>query len=716
MHHRGLFRFLTIGVLVCSTLLPFHAAVLGSAPADDARAGLAYVFPAFANTSAITINDSPGSGFVATATPYPSTISVSGVVGSITNVSVHLSNLTHPTVGDIDMVLVGPSGAGSILMSDVGGANPVSSISFTLDQGGIFLPSPPADGGVYQPRDSTSTLRCALDSFPAPGPGTIPTANLGNFNGLSGASVNGTWSLYIVDDCTGNTGSLGGGWSLTITTDGTAPSITSAAPAGGTVGTLYSHTYTADGTTPITYSVTSGSLPGGLTLDPSGALGGTPTTGGTFTGVVTASNGIAPNDTQAFSITVASPPSITSAAPPNGTVGAPYTHTYTADGTTPISYSVTSGGLPDGLTLDPGGALSGTPTTTGNFTGIVTATNGIAPDDTQPFDITISPAPASPLIISAAPPDGTVGTAYSHLYTALGDATITFSVTSGSLPDGLTLDPGGALSGTPTTVGTFSGVVTAANGVTPDDTQPFDITISATRPPDSGGGEDHPYVPTAADHARAQAPLCADVSGKTSAIIRAVVTPGTVTDGSVFCRVLAENGSFLVDPAQIGSAEALSHPVSQAVDVFGLLHNGASQPHFNSPVQVCLQGSGTFLFLDATLSPRTVAQLPAWLEGGYTCASIPNAGTALLVQGPAASAPAPATGGVSQSLGSCTVTTLHIVNLRTGADVNSAVLQMVPYDVTLTAFQRQGDWFNVDYLGVQGWVNAAFVAPNGACG
>ena len=83
-----------------------------------------------------------------------------------------------------------------------------------------------------------------------------------------------------------------------------APAITSAAPPGGIVGTAYSSTYTATGTAPITYSVTAGTLPGGLTLTGAGVLSGTPTTAGTFAGTVTAGNGTLPDATQAFSIVV----------------------------------------------------------------------------------------------------------------------------------------------------------------------------------------------------------------------------------------------------------------------------------------------------------------------------------------------------------------------------------------------------------------------------
>ncbi|HUN06756.1 MAG TPA: putative Ig domain-containing protein, partial [Aggregatilineales bacterium] len=269
-------------------------------------------------------------------------------------------------------------------------------------------------------------------------------------------------------------------FSITINSAPVAPSITSAAPASGTVGTAYSHTYTASGTTPITFALTSGALPPGLTLTTAGVLSGNPTTAGTFTGTVTASNGVAPNASQPFSITINPAPvapSITSAAPASGTVGTAYSHTYTASGTAPISFALTSGALPPGLTLSSAGVLSGNPTTAGTFTGTVTASNGVAPNASQPFSITINPAPVAPSITSAAPASGTVGTAYSHTYTASGTAPISFTLTSGALPPGLTLTTAGVLSGNPTTAGTFTGTVTASNGVAPNASQPFSITI-----------------------------------------------------------------------------------------------------------------------------------------------------------------------------------------------------------------------------------------------
>ncbi len=90
-----------------------------------------------------------------------------------------------------------------------------------------------------------------------------------------------------------------------------APTISSSAPAGGAINTAYSHQFTANGTAPFDWSVLSGSLPTGLTLNAlTGKLSGTPTTAGNFSFTVQAANGTIPDATQVVSITIGAPPFI----------------------------------------------------------------------------------------------------------------------------------------------------------------------------------------------------------------------------------------------------------------------------------------------------------------------------------------------------------------------------------------------------------------------
>mgnify|MGYP001394906062 CR=1 FL=1 len=215
-------------------------------------------------------------------------------------------------------------------------------------------------------------------------------------------------------------------------------------------------------------------------------------------------------------------------------------------------------------------------------------------------------------------------------------------------------------------------------------------------------------------------PLCADFDGSTNEIIRADVPGGTVTDGSVFCRVLVENALFVRLSAEVGKPEVLSRGVIQAVDVFALYHDGSPTAYFNHPISVCLQGSGVFLYLDATAAPRLVVELPVFLQSGYTCAAVPHAGTVVLVSGRASDVnPAPqlsAPAGPTTPLTECRVTTRDIVNLREQPGTSGTLIRMIPYDVTLTALERTAGWFYVDYLGERGWISAGYVTPHGGCG
>lgn len=82
------------------------------------------------------------------------------------------------------------------------------------------------------------------------------------------------------------------------------------------------------------------------------------------------------------------PPQFTSAAAPaTGNVGIAYSHTFTATGTPDASFEVSSGVLPDGVSISVAGVISGIPTAAGTFTGTITASNGIPPDATQAFAI-----------------------------------------------------------------------------------------------------------------------------------------------------------------------------------------------------------------------------------------------------------------------------------------------------------------------------------------
>lgn len=122
----------------------------------------------------------------------------------------------------------------------------------------------------------------------------------------------------------------------------------------------------------VTWALTSGTLPPGLSLNPqTGVISGTVTSAGTFTFTVSATDSATPPDTDSTTLTIVVNPSVTSltitspSALPTGTVGVFYSYMLTAaGGLTPYKWAVLIGSLPPGLTLDPtSGVISGTPTT-----------------------------------------------------------------------------------------------------------------------------------------------------------------------------------------------------------------------------------------------------------------------------------------------------------------------------------------------------------------
>ena len=126
-------------------------------------------------------------------------------------------------------------------------------------------------------------------------------------------------------------------------------------------------------------------VPDGKTLTNKGTV----TNNGTLTNNGTINNsGTLPDDIDGTG-TVNHAPTITTDSLPNGTEGTSYSQTLTATGTAPITWSVTSGSLPTGLTLNEStGLISGTPTSQGTSNFTVTATNDYG-SDSKEFTLTI---------------------------------------------------------------------------------------------------------------------------------------------------------------------------------------------------------------------------------------------------------------------------------------------------------------------------------------
>ena len=72
----------------------------------------------FSNAAPIAIPATGSPNQVGPADPYPSSIAVAGMTGPVTKVTYSFNNLTHPTLNDVDALLVAPTGANLVVLSD----------------------------------------------------------------------------------------------------------------------------------------------------------------------------------------------------------------------------------------------------------------------------------------------------------------------------------------------------------------------------------------------------------------------------------------------------------------------------------------------------------------------------------------------------------------------------------------------------------------------
>jgi len=240
-----------------------------------------------------------------------------------------------------------------------------------------------------------------------------------------------------------------------------------------TYGTAYNSTVTATGGTPLyTCSLASGSLPPGLALSASTCqIVGTPGSTGTygFSVRVTDSGSPIQAASQSLSIVVGAasapaptPLSIATSSLPSGTAGTGFSATLVASGGTPgYTWSIGSGSLPGGLILSgTTGQISGIPSASGSYNFIVVLSDSGSPQQSTSKSLSISVVAPTVLPISITTtslPSITVGMSYSVTLSATGGIQpYTWSLSSGTLPAGLTLSGAGVISGIPTAEGTNS--------------------------------------------------------------------------------------------------------------------------------------------------------------------------------------------------------------------------------------------------------------------
>lgn len=177
---------------------------------------------------------------------------------------------------------------------------------------------------------------------------------------------------------------------------------------------------------------------------------------------------------------------IADASPPSGVVGVPYSFTFSlspGSGSAGASWSISSGALPPGLALssnDRTATVYGTPTQAGAFRFYLKVRDAPGPwvcCTEEEFTIAIDPG----LDITANPdlPPASVGAAYGYQLATAGGTASSWTITSGSLPAGMLLSSGGAITGTPTQAALSKVTVRAVDGSRSASKQ---LTLRVTEP------------------------------------------------------------------------------------------------------------------------------------------------------------------------------------------------------------------------------------------
>jgi hypothetical protein len=248
-------------------------------------------------------------------------------------------------------------------------------------------------------------------------------------------------------------------------------------------GSMYVQELESGGASPETWRVADGALPPGVVPNrTTGTISGVPTAAGTYNFTISVEDGSSPPRTgqRAYTLTVLPMLQLSSTATP-ARLNVPYSFTLgLSGGVPPFVFSAT--GLPDGLTLEPGtGIISGTPAVANLGAEVqVTVVDSGDPVQTATATITLRVQPRGVAIQTTTLPDGQLGVEYfEQIVAILGLRPYEWAITSGALPDGLTLqNVTGVIWGTPTQAGTFAFTAQVTDGDDPASTDSVQLVIA----------------------------------------------------------------------------------------------------------------------------------------------------------------------------------------------------------------------------------------------
>lgn len=214
-----------------------------------------------------------------------------------------------------------------------------------------------------------------------------------------------------------------------------------------------------------------------LSVSPSGELSGTPGAAGTFPLTVTVADESGQEGTRQLGIVVFQPVAVADISLPTATEGRVYAAQLVATGGDgAYAWALESGALPTGLALGSAGGLMGTPMEAGEFTFTVRVTDHAERSATRALTLTVERAPT---IQTAILPPGEPGEPYAAPLVATGGTgAYTWTITDGALPDGLTVSATGAISGTPTALGSVTFTVRVTDEASMTHTRAFTLVVA----------------------------------------------------------------------------------------------------------------------------------------------------------------------------------------------------------------------------------------------
>ncbi|MEP7336775.1 MAG: putative Ig domain-containing protein [Acidobacteriota bacterium] len=318
---------------------------------------------------------------------------------------------------------------------------------------------PNAEGGTPYNQQLTASPVSGNEVFNLTS-GALPQGLTLSPTGLLGGTTTQTGNFNFRVAVTGFGGQCGAFRDYQLVVSGCAPvTLSPANLSNGTIGAAYSQTVSATPAGSYGFSVSSGALPLGLTLNAvTGAITGSPTGAGSFNFRITAANG-ACSGGRDYTVTITCA-TITAGTLPNTTAGNTYNQTVSVTPSGSYTFSVVQGNLPSGLSLNPAtGAVSGTPVVAGNHNFTIKAQTASGCSGQQTYSLAVA-CPSISLPALATP---TLNSLYNQTVSALpAGGSYSFAVTAGVLPTGLSLNPAtGAISGTPTTTGSYNFTLTA---------------------------------------------------------------------------------------------------------------------------------------------------------------------------------------------------------------------------------------------------------------